>query len=256
MEIKRFLGYTDNLKEPYKTKAETVLKKCHCYEGRYYNGVEFLCVNLLRGFRPEVKEDYQYYKRNGELSKPKTLYKYVSADGSYFELKKTEYNFVVYLLDNDITSEEKMLATDKADVLQYEAMQRAAEEEIARQEKLEQMRKAEKEEFERWMFEEAAKVPNSQKELISAIFFDIYGQEHSWNYSLAVCINNYDKPLCKREVISRLHNDNKGSIKVFECLTGLKLPKTYKLRAEFLEKLTAADFTTPITYKPRKKART
>ena len=60
-------------------------------------------------------------------------------------------------------------------------------------------------------------------------------------------------PLCKEEVISRLYNGNKASIKVFECLTGLKLPKAYKERKTYLESLTSADFKEMTGYKPQKK---
>ena len=87
------------------------------------------------------------------------------------------------------------------------------------------------------MYKEVEKIPDFQREIIDSIFFAIYGQENAWNYSLAVCINNYNNPLCKEEVIARLHNDNKASIKIFECLTGLKLPKGYKERKVYLESI-------------------
>ena len=51
-----------------------------------------------------------------------------------------------------------------------------------------------------------------------------------------------------------MHNDNKASIKIFECLTGLKLPKGYKERISYLESLTVSDFKEAVDYKPRKKA--
>ena len=104
------------------------------------------------------------------------------------------------------------------------------------------------------MFAESENIPQFQKNIIDSIFLAIYGTENTWNYSLAVCINNYNNPLCKEEVISRLHNDNKASIKIFECLTGLKLPKGYKERVAYLEGLTASDFKEAVDYKPRKKA--
>ena len=92
-----------------------------------------------------------------------------------------------------------------------------------------------------------------RKKIIDSIFFAIYGQENAWNYSLAVCINNYNNPLCKEEVIARLHNDNKASIKIFECLTGLKLPKGYKERKAYLESISVSNFKEAVDYKPRKK---
>ena len=87
LKIKRFLGFTDGIKEPRKTKVENELSACYRNNGSLYNAVEFLCVKLLEGCYPDKEENYQYYKRNGELSKPKTLYKYYSEDGkTYFEL--------------------------------------------------------------------------------------------------------------------------------------------------------------------------
>ena len=258
LKIKRFLGYTDGIKEPRKTKVENELSACYRYKGNICNAVEFLCVKLLEGCYPDKEENYQYYKRNGELSKPKTLYKYYSEDTehgkTYFELNKTQYDFVCYLIDKDLNTEEKILAYDKADTERMEALQKAEEEEKARQEEERQRREEEKEKFKSWMFTESENIPQFQKDIIDAIFIAIYGTENSWNYSLAVCINNYNNPLCKEEVISRLHNDNKASIKIFECLTGLKLPKGYKERVAYLEGLTVSDFKEAVDYKPRKKA--
>lgn len=117
----------------------------------------------------------------------------------------------------------------------------------------EERKEAEKENFKIWMQNEVEKVPDFQKEIIDSIFFAIYGQQNTWNYTLAVCINNYNNPLCKEEVIARLHNNNKASIKIFECLTGLKLPKGYKERKAYLDSISVLDFKEAVDYKPRKK---
>ncbi len=55
--------------------------------------------------------------------------------------------------------------------------------------------------------------------------------------------------MCGEKIISILHN-NKASIKVFECLTGLKLPKSYKKRIEYLRGISVSDFKDARTYKP------
>lgn len=253
MKIKRYLGFTDEMKEPRKTKVENTLDQFCRYKGVVYNVVTFLCVKLLEGCYPEKEENYQYYKRNGELSKPKTLHKFVNPNGTYIELNKTEYDFVCYLLEKGLNTEESMLLYDKADIEHVEALKLAEQEEKVRQEAEEQRKAEEMENFKIWMHKESGKIPDFQKEIIDAIFFSIYGQENNWNYSLAVCINNYNNPLCKEEVISRLHNDNKASIKIFECLTGLKLPKSYKERKTYLENISVSDFKEAIDYKPRKK---
>lgn len=254
MEIKRYLGFTDVIKEPRKTKVENELSRSYRYNGKIYNAVTFLCVKLLEGCYPEKEENYQYYKRNGELSKPKTLYMYMNPDGKcYFELNKTQYDFVCYLLENGLNTEKSMLAYDKKDTERIEALKQAEQEEKARQEAEEERKAEEKENFKIWMRKESEKIPDFQKEIIDSIFFAIYGQQNTWNYTLAVCINNYNNSLCKEEVISRLHNDNKASIKIFECLTGLKLPKGYKERKEYLESISVSDFKEAVDYKPRKK---
>lgn len=254
MEIKRYLGFTDGIKEPRKTKVESEFDHLYRYNGSIYNTTTFLCVKLLEGCYPEKEENYQYYKRNGELSKPKTLYMYMNPDGKcYFELNKTQYDFVCYLLEKGLNTEESMLAYDRADIEHMEVIKQAEQEEKERQEAEEQRKESEKENFKIWMHKESEKIPDFQREIIDSIFFAIYGQKNTWNYTLAVCINNYNNPLCKEEVISRLHNDNKASIKIFECLTGLKLPKGYRERKAYLESISASDFKEAVDYKPRKK---
>ena len=254
MEIKRYLGFTDGIKEPRKTKVENELDHLYRYNGNIYNATTFLCIKLLEGYYPDKDENYQYYKRNGELSKPKTLYMYMNPDEKqYFELNKTQYDFVCYLLENGLNKEEVIITYDNADVAYHESLKRAKQEEKARQEAEEQRKTEEKENFKIWMYNEVEKIPDFQKEIIDSIFFAIYGQQNTWSYTLAVCINNYNNSLCKEEVIARLHNDNKASIKIFECLTGLKLPKGYKERKTYLESISVSDFKEAVDYNPQKR---
>lgn len=254
MEVKRYLGFTDVIKEPRKTKVENELSRSYRYNGKIYNAVTFLCVKLLEGCYPEKEENYQYYKRNGELSKPKTLYMYMNLDGKcYFELNKTQYDFVCYLLENNLNTEEAILAYDKANIECVEALKQAEQEEKVRQEAEERKRSEERERMKRIIAEEAQYILQKEKEIVDSIFLNMYGKENSWNYSLVALIHNFDDPYCKEEIISRLHNDNKASIKIFECITGLKLPKSYKERKNYLEGLTPADFKGMTQYKPRKK---
>ena len=254
MEIKRYLGFTDGIKEPRKTKVENELDHLYRYNGNIYNATTFLCIKLLEGCYPDKDENYQYYKRNGELSKPKTLYMYMNPDEKqYFELNKTQYDFVCYLLENGLNKEEVIITYDNADVAYHESLKRAKQEEKARQEAEEQRKTEEKENFKIWMYNEVEKIPDFQKEIIDSIFFAIYGQQNTWSYTLAVCINNYNNSLCKEEVIARLHNDNKASIKIFECLTGLKLPKGYKERKTYLESISVSDFKEAVDYNPQKR---
>lgn len=252
MEVKRYLGFTDKIKEPRKTKVENELSRSYRYNGKIYNAVTFLCVKLLEGCYPEKEENYQYYKSNGELSKPKTLYKYLNPDGKcYFELNKTQYDFTCYLLGNGLNTKEAVLAYDEADVEHVEALKQAIQEEKTRQEAEERKRLEERERMKRIIAEET--ILQEEKEIVDSIFLDMYGKENSWNYSLVALIHNFDDPYCKEEIISRLHNDNKASIKIFECITGLKLPKSYKERKNYLDGLTLADYKGMTQYKSRKK---
>lgn len=255
LKVKRFLGFTDEIKEPRKTKVENSLSHCYTYKGDYYNEVEFLCTKLLEESYLEIEENYTTLKRNGERTKPRTLYMFCEKDSRrYFELNKTQYDFVKYLIENGFNTEEKILTYDKADVEKIEAFKKAEEEKKRLQEDTKRKAEEEKEKFKEWMWEESEKVPQFQKDIVNAVFMGIYGQQNTWNYSIVPCINNYNNPMCKEEIISRLHNDNKASIKIFECLTGLKLPKGYKERVAYLETLTVTDFKEPVDYKPRKKA--
>ncbi len=257
LEIKSYLGFTDNIKEPRRTKVENTLDHLYRYHGEVMSAVNFLCTKLLEGCWLEIKENYTTLKRNGERTKPKTLYMFMNNGEhgrQYFELNKTQYDFVQYLINNGIDTEEKMLAKNKADIEKMEADKKAEEESKRLEEEREKQKSEEKEKFKEWLFVESAAIPDFQIEIINSIFLALYGKENPWNYSLAVCINNYDKPMCKEEIKTRLHNDNKASIKIFECLTGLKLPKGYKERMAYLDSITSADFENPVEYKPRKKA--
>ena len=253
-KIKGYLGYTDNMKEPRKTNVEDALNRLYRYHGIVMNAVNFLCTKILENCYLEIEENYTKLKRNGEYTKPRTIYEFFDKNGeTYFELRKTEYDFVKYLLDNGLDTEEKIFARDKADIEKAEAGKRAKEENKRLDEEKRKREDEEKNKFKEWLIAESANIPAFQIEIIDSIFFALYGEEQPWNYTLAVCINNYDKPLCKEEVKARLWNGNKASLKIFEHLTGLKLPKNYKDRMEYLDSITSADFKDPVDYKARKK---
>lgn len=250
-----YFGFTDGIKEPRKTKVENLLNKLVTYNGKVYNVTDFFCTKLLEGYYLEKVENYTYYKRNGELSKPKTLYKFVNNNGqSYMEMKKTEYDFVEYLINNGLDTEqamEKAIADHKAYMEEQKRLQE--ENERAALERAEQERK-EIERIKAMLAEDTEHLPEAEIKIVDDIFMDIYGTENKWNYNLLALIHHYDIPYCKNQIKERLHNGNKASIKIFECVTGLKLPKGYKERMSYLENITNADFKEPVEYRPRKKA--
>lgn len=256
MRVKRFLGFTDGIKEPQKTRTEKVLSKYYRYNGDIYNTITYLCMKLIEGCMPGKEENYQYYKRNGELSKPRTLYKFNSPDNTtYVGLNKTEYNFVCYLLEKGLNTEKAVISYDKADVEHTEAEQRKKEAEKAQQEAEEKRLAEEKKKIEAAITEEEKHITQEEKELADSIFISMYGAECK-NYSLIALVHNFDNQYCKEEIISRLHNYNQASIKLFECLTGLELPKSYRKRVEYIRNITMKNFKGMTEYKPYKKKET
>lgn len=252
---KFYFGFTDNIKEPRKTKVENSLQKLFSYKGKIYNTVDFLRKKLLEGCYLEKQENYTYCKRNGEMSKPKTLYKFFDKDiRRYYELKKTEYDFVEYLINNGLDTEQSMEKAIADHKVYMEEQKRLQEEnERAALEKAEQERK-EIERVKTLLAEYMERLPEIETKIVDDIFLDVYGMEKKWNYNLLPLIHYYDIPYCKNQIKERLHNGNKASIKIFECVTGLKLPKGYKERMQYLESITSSDFKEPVEYKPRKKA--
>lgn len=250
-----YFGFTDNIKEPRKTKVEKLFDKLIRYDGEIYNTVEYLCLKLLEGYYLEKEENYTYYKRNGELTKPKTLYKFVNKSReTYIELKKTEYDFVEYLINNGLDTEQAMKKAIADHKVYMEEQKRLQEEnERAALEKEEQERK-EVERIKILLAEDMERLPEMETKIVDDIFLDVYGMEKKWNYNLLPLIHYYDIPYCKNQIKERLHNENKASIKIFEYVTGLKLPKGYKERIAYLESITSSDFKEPVEYKPRKKA--
>lgn len=254
MEIKRFLGFTDGMQEPHKKNIEDTLRKLQIYNGKSYNTVNLLCDMLLEGRYPEKIENYQYHKRNGELSKPKTLYMFSHPDQEHYcELNKTQYDFVCYLLQNGFDTEEKMMVYDNADVERIEARKQEEREAKARQEAEERKRAEEKKRIYKMIEEQAKDILPEEKEIVDSIFLDIYGEGPHGNYSLVTLIHNFDNPYCKEELILRLTTYNQANAKIFECITGLKIPKSYNERKKYIEGLTSADFQEMTQYKSHKK---
>lgn len=251
-----YLGFTDGIKEPRKTKVENLLDDLIRHNGGIYNMVSFLVGGLLEGRTIEKEEGAWHYKKNGEKTKPRTVYKFISVNKkTYMELKKTEYDFCQYCIDRNLVTDE---AVDGYLVKENEAKADRERLEMERQREAEEKTRKKEEEkqcVESILMETMANIPDEEKELMGMIFENVlgYADKARLNYRLLALIHNYDIPLCKTEIISWLHNDNKASIKTFECVTGLNLPKTYKERRAYLESISSADFTGIKEYKPRKK---
>lgn len=263
--MKSFLGFTDVIKEPRKTKVEDTLNKVMRYNGLETESGEknpimsrkqFLLELLKQNNNVTCEHDVKYYSRKLEdYTKPKTEYRIYTTDGCYFEITKTEYDFCMYCKENNLVTDKSINAYITEEEKRLQAIAEA-EAEIARIQA--EKERAEREEYNRihaMIQEEVETLPAEQKEIMNSIYLSMLGMEaNNRSYTLLVCINHFDNEVCKNEIISRLHNDNVASIKTFECITGLKLPKGYKERIAYLNSITSNDFIGMIEYKERKKA--
>lgn len=251
-----YLGFTDHIREPQKTRTETTLDKPIRHDGHIYNMVTFLVGGLTEGRKPEKKENVQWYKKNGELCRPRTEYRFLTPDGrQYTEIKKTEFDFCIHCIKNGLTTYDSV-----DDYIKKENDRKAEQMRLRQEEEQRAKARALQEETRRLQTEDVIRqtlenLPNAEKELMSRIFENICGSASTaaLNYRLLALIHNYDNPLCRADIISRLHNGNRASIKTFEHITGLTLPKTYKERREYLESISSADFTGIREFVPCKK---
>lgn len=258
--IKGYMGFTDNIKEPHKTKVENILDKKLRYTDGIFDRKTYIINRLVDGAHLEKKENAQYYKRNGEMTKPKTEYRLCFTENDtevYDELNKTEYDFASYAIENGYYRQKKINERLHEEVrLEAEKATREAEER-ALKEIEEQTKKREEEEINNMLLAELENISDEEKKLAEDIYMGMYGYYHNvaafGAHGLIAMVHYFDNLIVKESIIKRLRNDNKASIKLFECLTGLKLPKSYKERITYLKSITSKDFVGIEEYKPRKK---
>lgn len=263
-DMKSFLGFTDTIKEPRKTKVEDTLNKVMRYNGLeteeeknpIMSRKQFLLFLLKQGNDIKQEDNVTYYSRKLEgMTKPKTEYKIYTLDGCYYEITKTEYDFCMYCKENNLVTNELINAYITEEEKRLQTIKQQEEENARIQAEKERAKREEIERIHSMIQEEVETLPEEQKEIMDSIYLSLLGMEaNNRSYMLLVCINHFDNVICKNEIISRLHNDNIASIKTFECITGLKLPKGYKDRIEYLNSITSRDFIGMIEYKERKKA--
>ena len=251
-----FLGFTDSIKEPRKTKVEKqFLKLVRDENGRVINYVTFLVNRILMGECPIKEENVTYWSvRLRDYTKPKTEYRLIASNGTYIEINKTFYDFCVYCIGKGLTSEQVINMCLEKEKNRSKAL-RLEEEKHEREEN--ERKSAEQEELKRvkeMIRNEVINLPDDEKDLMQSIFNSISGYgSAALNYTLLALIHHFDNPICKQQIKERLHNDNKASIKTFECMTGLKLPKSYRARMVFLDTISARDFKGMCNYKTEKK---
>ena len=238
-----FLGFTENMKAMQRGRVEKVLVKKFRYDDQIMERRDHILNLVLNGSDVFSYED------------SKTCYGIRVEKGSsrFYPITKNEYDFGMYLIENGFTTSESVI--NKIDV-EAEEKKRIAEEqaeaERARLEEIQCKRKEEKA-FKDWIKEELKNYPdNERKALHSEIFTDLYGVVREWNHTSLILIDHFDDPRCKAELHQYLATHNKGTRKYFECVTGLKLPKTNKETMAFIDSITTADFKESKPYKKRK----
>lgn len=215
---------------------------------------EWIVNTIFEGFKPTenlIEYGYQYvYTHWGrekqwlKYDKPKKEYIFCDIDGKQsksLQLNKSQYDFAVWVTKNFSTLDDAL----KADA-DYTEKLRKAEEEAEKQEleriEAEQRTEEEKRQYEQYAISEAEKLIDTKVcELYKQTMKKIYGEDYRVYLNglmLYVCAKEIENPLAKDMLIHWLYNDNKGSIKFFEIVSGCKLPKTYKSRVAYIERLT------------------
>lgn len=249
-----YFGFTNSKTALSQTRIEDTLNKLIMYNGEVMTRKQFVYIKLHEGCKPEVAYDVVYYSRKlQDYTKPKTEYR-LSKDNLYNEVSKTEYDYAVYLLSNNILDDEAALRLIENEI----NANRIAEEKRIEAERLakeaEERAVKEKEEFEAWLKSEAENYKDTEKiELQKQIFMHEVGSYHPRSIQLLVMIDNIDNPKCKEKLKDWLHNSNTASKKTFTHITGISLHPTDKRTREILDNISKADFQGMIPFKPRQK---
>jgi len=248
-----FLGFTDTLTPMQKAKAEKILSDSKNYNGTIMSNKQFIFNQLISGSTPQLIENYQYYKRDGELTKPKTDYRIKCQDDSFYQVEKTLYNFAVHIVENGFTEKQK---TTEFITEEQTKLAQLAQEEFNRKQQEKQHKellKQQKQEFDSWLSEQAENYSDNVKlDIAKSIFLDCQGDYNElYLCKLLVTIDNIDILACKDKLKNSLYSHNKTSKKVFYHLTGVKLPATDKGTMEILDGLVVTDYKGIIPYKKK-----
>jgi hypothetical protein len=253
---KSYLGFADKKIPIQKAKIEAVLDKPIRFEGAVRPKKEFIFRLLLSGYKPKEGTTTGYYNlRTGERRDPKWEYR-MQQDGenSFYVITKTEYDFACYLLEENLTSEESAAKFMAAERERLERERQEQEEQFKRETEEKQAVEQAQKEFDLWLEEQAAVYSNQERmDLMRTVFLNLVGGSNP-NAGLLVLIETIDRPMCREKLISWLHIGNKASRKTFECVTGLKLPKTAKETRALLSSVSAEDYKAPVPFKMRRSA--
>jgi len=249
-----YLGFTDNLKPMQKVKAEKTLDNLIRCNDNIITNKEFIFIKLQEGLTPSIEEDYSYYSRKlqGD-TKPKTDYRLKDQDASFYHITKTEYNYALYLLDNNFLDEQRV---KEFIVVENNRLLQSAQDELNQKQQDKERKETlerEKQEFDNWLTEQAENYNNNDKlNLAKIIFLDKHGSYNElYLCKILILIDNINNITCKDKLINWLHSDNTTSKKVFYHITGIKLPSTNKGTMETLNELVLSDYQGIIPYRKK-----
>ena len=264
MKTNSFYGFTDSIKQPRKQKVENTLDKLvRDNTNTVYRYADFIVNKINEGFNmPSIHTithgmiNTRYGREYGELATPKIEYRISNNENRCYTWNKTYFDFANYIIENfkSIDDIQNFINAESDKIkAQQEAEQKRIADEKADKEATEQAKK----DFENWKCDEIEKLIDTDiHKLCAEVFTSIY-PEYNYplgNLSVVVYADNIENPLCRNELISMLHNNNKASIKVFEVYTGIKLAKNHKERIAQLETITKNDYKGMQEFKPRKKS--
>jgi len=249
-----YLGFTDSITPLQKSKVQTTLDTQIKHNNVIMPKKQFIYNKLQEGYTPYIEEDVSYYSRKlQDYTKPKTEYRLDNQKGSYYDITKTEYNFAVYIIENNFLDTVK--AKQYIDAEQTKLAQLAQIEFDRKQQEKQhkELLQQQKQEFDLWLSEQANNYSDNIKlDLAKSIFLDCQGDYNElYLCKLLVTIDNIDILACKEKLKSSLYSHNKTSKKVFYYVTGIKLPSTDKGTFEILDGLTLSSYQGIIPYKKK-----
>jgi hypothetical protein len=234
-----FYNFTANMTPMMAGKAETTLSQLSRYEGVVRTSADFVAYLIQNGGRPEIREGItSFYGSKWDLkeNKPKTEYCIFLDEKIFVTIKKTEYDFALYLQANGgdtVDGAQLLCQAESKRIADRAALEEARQKEQAEKEAKE---KADQEAFTEWLDTTAetymqnrdSRIPVMQdifkKSLKDIADFTVSRQQ----VKLLVLIDNINDFRCKERLKSFLYLHNSASRKTFEMLTGIKLSKTLK----------------------------
>lgn len=260
---KSFYGFTANCTPMQRGRKEEQLEKLFRNDGVVYRFADFAVFMIFeKGYKAATRTithgyvNGYYSKEWGELKTPKTEYTLESdATSLFYTINKTMFEYCNYITDTFKTLSDAEIYAEN-EQREQEKIKAEAEAEKTRLREEQEEKVKQKSDHRQWVIAEREKYTNTPVEAMCKAVFDYYYGENNTPTCCDVVILAKDikNPLSRKALISRLHNDNKASIKIFEQFTGIKLPKTNKEKAEFLETVQPEQYGEMTEFKPRKKA--